>query len=734
MENHRSFHSRVLWILRIGLIGAIFFMACQTTTRLATSTPTPKSGTASPAREEQAQTPGAEATAQTQSTATLTATKSDPTPTQPGQDLSAGVSFDYQAIPLGNELELILDGRKIAIKINKVISGIEANSIAFSKAPEEMRWAVVQLLIRYVDGAAGERAQLLDSSMFSIVSNGTLDLGGPWISYTPSPRVEDALLLPGEQSLAYLSYIVYQNDPAPLLRFTAQEEERFFALSEVPLAAVDPEKSVQLAGRDGIGTKDQPIPAGTPAYVQSGGAVYKIQIEKALRGFNALKKIKDGWGINDDPPAGKEFLMPYLTISVARADEIITPFYLGDISSYSNQEQLDQPFNFFCPLPCLQSADLYPNASFAGWVPLIAYQDDPAPLLVFGNSIYFQVVSEQDAEMTYQRQFSPDAIGYPNRDKIKPFIELKQTGPVNAIAFSPDDSQVVTAGDDKTLHVWDIAGGKELYTLKEHQGSIKEISFSPDGSLLASISSTGEVIVWETAAWTPAQKWNLKGNGRGVRFLPDGSLLTASTAGTLQIWDATSGQEQRQELIPRSVSPSCGGASLLSFDASSDGSILAASLSCGYAVIWEMGNPQLLLSDFNRQDDYTQLGNPLPSSSKITLSPDGKMAVYGMVYYTNRRLMLMDILDVENKQVVASVSPIEVNVIAARVAPNKDLMMAGVGSKVLIWWPEAYVWGGDNLIQLTEHKTIVTVINYSTRGEILATGDYSGRTILWSGK
>lgn len=69
-----------------------------------------------------------------------------------------------------------------------------------------------------------------------------------------------------------------------------------------------------------------------------------------------------------------------------------------------------------------------------------------------------------------------------------------------------------------------------------------------------------------------------------------------------------------------------------------------------------------------------------------------------------------------------------------KVAPNKDLIIAGVGSQVLIWWPEAFVWDGENLMKLTEHKVIVTALEYSTRVEILASGDYGGRTILWIAK
>jgi WD40 repeat protein len=36
---------------------------------------------------------------------------------------------------------------------------------------------------------------------------------------------------------------------------------------------------------------------------------------------------------------------------------------------------------------------------------------------------------------------------------------------VNAVAFTPDGSRLLTAGADGTVRVWDVASGKELLTL-----------------------------------------------------------------------------------------------------------------------------------------------------------------------------------------------------------------------------------------------------------------------------
>ena len=672
---------------------------------------------------------------------TSTPTSSAPTPSAAPTQASAkssslpkGISFNYAAIPLGKDLQTTVDGHTISVRVNKVITGADADQIAFAKAPEEMQWTIVQLSIQYLDGEKNTRAQLVKTSMFTAISKGNQDVGQPLIAYTPSPHLEDVKLLPGEHSLGYLAFQVYQDDPAPLLRFTVNGADHFFALKDAPAPAAEPEKEVQLAADAGIGTPAQPVPAGTSAYVTDNGTVFKITVEKSLRGFDALKKIKDVFGINEDPSQGEEFVMPFVTITTARASEENTNFFLGDFTSFSNQSQLAQPLNMFCPLPCLQSATLYPGGSASGWVPLVAYQDDANPLLVFAGSVYFQIIPEQGTQSAFQRQISPDAIGYSNRDSIAVFLELQQAGPVHAITFSPDDQWVVTGGDDKVLHIWETASGKEIHTLKGSRGSIRGLSFSPDGAWLASVSNIGEVIVWDTSTWESTQTFDLKAAGLSIQFLPDGTLRGANSGGLIQYWDVHNGQPVRQEFVPRNMSSTCAGAVVQSFDSSDDGSMLAASLSCGYSAIWEAGGNKILFADSNHQNELKLRGQQPPSTSHIVLSPDGKMAAYGTVYYPNRYLTLLDIIDVTNHKVVAGVNPVDLNMVAVQVAPKRDLMMAGVGNQVIVWWPEAFVWGGKNLIKLTGHKVIVTVLEYSTSGEMLASGDYGGKTILWKAK
>jgi WD40 repeat protein len=111
--------------------------------------------------------------------------------------------------------------------------------------------------------------------------------------------------------------------------------------------------------------------------------------------------------------------------------------------------------------------------------------------------------------------------------------------PIRAVAFSPDGKWLASAGDNKSITVWDLGKDEELFSLEGHESACTAVAFSPDGKWLASASADGKVKVWNAA--THKELLTLPGHTggiHGVAFSPNGKRLAlASTDHTVKVWD-----------------------------------------------------------------------------------------------------------------------------------------------------------------------------------------------------
>ncbi|MBA2307646.1 WD40 repeat domain-containing protein, partial [Candidatus Dependentiae bacterium] len=71
------------------------------------------------------------------------------------------------------------------------------------------------------------------------------------------------------------------------------------------------------------------------------------------------------------------------------------------------------------------------------------------------------------------------------------------TGPITSVAFSPDDTTLLTGSADSTACLWDTKTGQQLHTLEGHTGSITSVAFSPDGKTILTTSSDNGARLWD---------------------------------------------------------------------------------------------------------------------------------------------------------------------------------------------------------------------------------------------
>jgi nucleoside phosphorylase len=110
---------------------------------------------------------------------------------------------------------------------------------------------------------------------------------------------------------------------------------------------------------------------------------------------------------------------------------------------------------------------------------------------------------------------------------------------VRACAVTPDGRHVVSASQDKTLKVWELASGRSVATLAGHTHYVSACAVTPDGRHVISASQDQTLKVWELGSGRAVA--TLQGHTHWVTacaVTPDGRhVVSASLDKTLKVWE-----------------------------------------------------------------------------------------------------------------------------------------------------------------------------------------------------
>jgi hypothetical protein len=119
------------------------------------------------------------------------------------------------------------------------------------------------------------------------------------------------------------------------------------------------------------------------------------------------------------------------------------------------------------------------------------------------------------------------------------------SAPVRAVVFTADGQQLLSAGHDNAILVWNVPRGQLLKTMRGHSSWVRSLALSGDEQYVASAGYDNFVRVWNLAQYEEMRV--LRGHGDAVLaadFSFDGKrVVTASRDRTARIWDMLTGQE-----------------------------------------------------------------------------------------------------------------------------------------------------------------------------------------------
>jgi WD40 repeat protein len=128
--------------------------------------------------------------------------------------------------------------------------------------------------------------------------------------------------------------------------------------------------------------------------------------------------------------------------------------------------------------------------------------------------------------------------------ELKP-LKAHHAGSINCAAFSPDGKVCATGGDDRTICLWNTDTGDRLYTVTAHKGPVTSLQYAGAGQLI-SAGKDGSLIVWDAAPGKPpVRRSEVPGRSGDVAQLgvsPDGKYVLFDQGRELRILSLASDQ------------------------------------------------------------------------------------------------------------------------------------------------------------------------------------------------
>ena len=313
------------------------------------------------------------------------------------------------------------------------------------------------------------------------------------------------------------------------------------------------------------------------------------------------------------------------------------------------------------------------------------------------------------AEESYRTAHTAEARGALLSTQSQPFSArlTGHRGPVNQVAFAPDDRTLATASSDGTVVLRETAGGHRVLARFTVPGRARSVAFSADGRTLAVTSTDGPVSLWSTTGRLRTGELPQTTNGaRAAVFDPRGRTLAVAAAdGTVQLWD-TGPRPQRTATLPGHK----GDVNALAY--APDGRTLASAGTDRVVRLWDTGRAQVADTLKGHADDVLS----------VAFSPDGRTVASAGV---DRTVRLWDVADGRQTDMFTGSSD-DINDVVF--TPDGTTVVGAVGDGTTRLWD---VRSGRQTLVLAGHTDYVLGVAVTSDGALLATAGFDQSVVLW---
>jgi WD40 repeat protein len=281
---------------------------------------------------------------------------------------------------------------------------------------------------------------------------------------------------------------------------------------------------------------------------------------------------------------------------------------------------------------------------------------------------------------------------------------------VKACAVTSDGRRVVSASEDRTLKIWDLASGHALATRQGHISRVMACAVTPDGRRVVSASEDLSLKVWDFESGRALA--TLEGHISRVTacaVTPDGHhVISASRDRTLKIWDLEIG-----DTIDALATLEGHTAGVMACAVAPDGRRVASASADGTLKIWDFASGRALTTLEGHSDEVMACAVTADGRRVVSASAD----------------MTLKIWDLESGRALATLRGHTGTVMACAVTADSLCVVSASADGTLKLWD---LGSGRPLATLQDHTGTVMACAVTADGRCVISASEDGTLKVWN--